>query len=183
MNSDDYMYSPAPLISYQRPDDSGKIYLNKYGEMVVGFAPIYDTPQKTPRLFGWFYPESQTIRGVFVSEFIGYNGVWLLRLAPADSAVAGRNLQLCLLHATNVHEELLISDPNDDFGFFGNTKRNQILIILGTEQKNLLDLSNSTHPVECKFSAQDLNPWNWEGTFKSSTQYGTVFLHEFFIII
>jgi hypothetical protein len=41
MDSDDQLYSPAPLISYQRPDNSGKIYLNKYGEMVVGFAPIY----------------------------------------------------------------------------------------------------------------------------------------------
>jgi hypothetical protein len=111
MDSDDRLYSPAPLISYQRPDNSGKIYLNKYGEMVVGFAPIYGDPQKTPRLFGWFYPESVTIRGVFVSETINYNGVWLLRVVPGldvNTAANDRNLQLCLLRADEVHEELLI---------------------------------------------------------------------------
>jgi hypothetical protein len=182
MNSDDSFYSPALLISYQRPDHSGKIYLNKYGEMVVGFAPIYGDAKMTPRLFGWFYPETLTIRGVFVSETIDINGVWLLRVVPGldvNTAAYDRNLQLCLLRADEVHEELLIWDPNDDFGLFGNSMRNQILIILGTEKKNLEDLSVSTHPVACELPVQGPTTWRWEGRYGSSK----IFLLEFFIII
>jgi hypothetical protein len=113
MDSDDQLYSPAPLISYQRPDrpDTERIFLNKYGEMVVGFAPIYGDAKMTPRLFGWFYPETLTIRGVFVSETTDINGVWLLRVVPGldvNTAANDRNLQLCLLRADEVHEELLI---------------------------------------------------------------------------
>jgi hypothetical protein len=113
MDSDDQLYSPAPLISYQRPDrpDTERIFLNKYGEMVVGFAPIYGDAKMTPRLFGWFYPETLTIRGVFVSETTDINGVWLLRVVPGldvNTAANDRNLQLCLLRADEVHEELFI---------------------------------------------------------------------------
>jgi hypothetical protein len=113
MDSSDLMQCGAPLLSYQRPGpgNTGRIFLKKYGEMVVGFAPIYGDAQMTPRLFGWFYPESLTIRGVFVSETTDINGVWLLRPAPGidvNSARGDKNLQLCLLRADEVHQELLI---------------------------------------------------------------------------